>query len=195
MINTSNMTSIDTKRKTAIAIGSGLLLMAALSAIAFPHLGTLTASLALIGIFLLDLLISLGIYRYHNNDDPKLSKVSSALRLIYTAIFGIGIGSHISGDVSKFNMIWGIGLIVFGVHLVTLGVLSDRNKRPRGVTTLIKLLLIVAGIGYVTEYAGMLVVSYPAVFAALMQKIFVIPMVSGEIFYALWMLIKGGKTT
>ena len=181
------------KRRTAKIIGGALLLMAILSGIAIPALGTLTASIGLVGIFLLDIFASYGIYKYHKKEKPKLAKSSSLLRLLYTAIFGVGIGYHIAGNVPMFNKMWGIGLIIFGIHLITLGILFNNEGRKKWVNILIKSLLILAGIGYIIQYLGILLVPNPVGFAAIVQSIFIGPMILGEVFYGLWMLIKGGK--
>jgi hypothetical protein len=129
----------------------------------------------------------------HKKEKPKLAKVSSILRFIYTAVLGVGIGYHITGNVPMFNSIWGIGLIVFGIHLITLGILFNNEDGKKWVNILVRSLLIIAGIGYVIQYIGILIVPNPIGFAALIESFFIIPMILGEVFYALWMLIKGGK--
>lgn len=179
-------------RKIAKIIGGALLLMAVLSGIAIPALGTLSASLGLAGIFLLDILVSFGIQRYHKREKPRLAKTAGAFRLLYTAIFGVGIGYHIMGNVSMFKHFWGIGLITFGIHLITLGILFNNEGGKKWVKILIKSLLITAGIGYIVQYVGILLVPNPAGFAAVAEAIFIVPMILGEVLYAIWMLLKGG---
>lgn len=181
------------ERKTARIIGGSLLLMAVLAGISIPALGTLTASIGLVGVFLLDIMVSFGILKYHKKQKPKLAKTSSLLRLLYTAILGVGVGYLFAGSVPMFNKIWGVGLITFGLHLITLGVLFNNEGGKKWVNIMIKSLLIIAGIGYVLWYVGILVVPNPIGFAALMESIFILPMILGEVFYALWMLLKGGK--
>jgi hypothetical protein len=181
------------KRKTARTIGGALLLMAVLAGISIPAVGSLAASIGLVGVFLLDVLVSLGIIKYHKKEKPKLAKKSGILRLIYTAFLGVGIGYSFGGNVSMFNSIWGVGLIVFGVHLISLGILFNNNGGKKWVNILIKSLLIAAGIGYIIQYVGILLVPNPIGFAAAIETIFILPMILGEVSYALWMLIKGGK--
>ena len=181
------------KRKTARTIGGALLLMAVLAGISIPAVGSLAASIGLVGVFLLDVVVSLGIIKYHKKEKPKLAKKSGILRLIYTAFLGVGIGYSFGGNVSMFNSIWGVGLIVFGVHLISLGILFNNNGGKKWVNILIKSLLIAAGIGYIIQYVGILLVPNPIGFAAAIETIFILPMILGEVFYALWMLIKGGK--
>lgn len=182
------------ERKTPQIIGGALLLMAILAGVSIPALGSLTASLGLIGIFLLDILVSIGIYQYHKKEKPQLAKTTSMLRLIYTVIFGIGIWFHFAGNVPLFNKIWGVGLIVFGMHLIGLGALFSCKGGKRWVNVAIKSLLTIAGIGYMVQHVGILIVPNPVKFAALVESIFILPMIAGEVLYALWMLIKGGKS-
>jgi hypothetical protein len=181
------------QRKTAIITGASLLLMAVLAGIAMPVLGTLTASVGLIGIFILDLIVSFGVVKYHKKQKPKLAKTSGLLRILYTAFLGVAVGYHIAGSVAMFNKLWGIGLIFFGIHLITLGLLYDNEGGRKWLKYLIQSLLIIAGIGYIISYVGILLVPNPVGFLALMESIFIVPMILGEVFYALWMLIKGGK--
>ncbi len=191
----TDTTKMTTRRKIALTNGISLILMAILAGIAMPALGTAVASVGLIGIFLLDVLVSWSMWKYHKKERPKLSKVTSVLRLIYTAILGVAVGQHLAGNVAAFNHIWGIGLIAFGVHLIFLGIMYNNEGGKKWVNVLIKSLLITAGIGYLIQYIGILVVAGPVAFAAMIEPIFIVPMVLGEMLYALWMIIKGGKST
>jgi hypothetical protein len=70
------------QRKTAIVTGASLLLMAVLAGISMPALGTVMASVGLIGIFILDLLVAIGVVKYHKKEKPRLAKVSGFLRML-----------------------------------------------------------------------------------------------------------------
>ena len=181
------------QRKTALVLGGALLLMAVLSGISIPVLGTLTASIGVVGIFLLDMLVSFGIYKYHKKYKPQLAKMSSLLRLLYTGILGAGVGYHLAGNVLLFTKLWGVGLIAFGIHLISLGILFNNEGGKKWVNISIKSLLIIAGVGYTIQYVGILMVPNPVGFAILIEFIFILPMILGEVLYALWMLFKGGK--
>lgn len=157
-----------------------------------------------ISIFVLDLLASFGIYKYNKEEKPKMAALTGGLRLAYTGILGIGISellkvsttipaASIYQHIDKFNSMWGLGLIFFGFHLLTLGILFKNEGGKKWVNTAIKTLLIVAGIGYIIQYVGILLVPNPVTFAAFVEPIFIIPMILGEVFYALWTLFKGGK--
>jgi len=181
------------KRKEAIIKGGALVLMALLAVISIPVLGTVTASIGLVAILLLDVLVSIGIISYYRKEKPKLAKTTGFLRLLYSAIFGVGIGYHIFGNLAMFNKFWSLGLIAFGFHLIALGILFNNEGGKKWVNYTIKSLLIVAGIGYTLLNVGLLLVPNPIAFSALIKPIFIAPQVLGEILFALWMIIKGGK--
>ncbi|MBJ7429184.1 MAG: DUF4386 domain-containing protein [Bacteroidia bacterium] len=215
------------KRKLALIIGISLLLMAVVAAITVPPLtelfvlnnatltglnvtsnfGKYTAAVfgwVIIGI--LDLIASWGIYKYYKDEEPKKAKITSGLRVLYTAILGVGIAqlfmvsslssaATIYSHINMFNKIWGIGLIVFGFHLIALGLLYKNEGGKRWVNITIKSLLIAAGIGYIIQYVGIMLVANPVTYAAFVQPIFIIPMILGEILYAIWKIAKGGKKT
>jgi hypothetical protein len=155
-------------------------------------------------ILMLDVLIGLGVIRYYKKDKPKISALAGALRLLYSAVLAVGIGhlikaafassaASIYSGIAAFNMFWGLGLILFGVHLIVLGITFQNEGGKQWVTIAIKTLLILAGIGYIVQYVGILVVANPLVFAATMEAIFIVPMIISEISYGLWKLFKGGK--
>lgn len=181
------------KRKVAIIKGGSIILMAIIAAISIPALGTLTASIGLIAIFLLDILISISVFNYYKKDKPELAKTTSLLRLIYTVIFGVGIGYHIAGNVAMFNKFWSIGLIAFGLHLIALGILFNNEGGKKWVNIVIKSLLITAGIGYLLLNVGLLLVPNPITFSAIVESIFLLPQILGETSFGIWMIFKGGK--
>ncbi len=213
------------RRKLAMIIGGSLLLMAVVSAFTVPALSGLfvagnTALTALnvtsnfgrftgavagwVGIGLLDVAASIGIYKYHKKDKPKLAKLTGGLRLLYSAILGVGIAqlfrvsssssaASIYNNISGFNKFWEVGLITFGLHLIGLGIMHKKKEGKKWVSVAIRSLLIIAGAGYVIQYTGMLFAANPLKFAAFIEPVFIVPMILGEITYAIWMMIKGGK--
>lgn len=181
------------RRKAAVFVGTSLLVMAVLAGIAIPSIGTLMSRIGLLGVFVLDIIVSLGIYIYYKKSNPNLAMMTSAIRLIYTSILGVAIAYLFAGDVPMFNKLFGIGLITFGFHLIALGVLFNNESGKKWVNGLMKFLLIIAGIAYIIQHAGSLVVTNPIEFSALIQSIFILPMILAEVGYALWMIIKGGK--
>lgn len=156
-------------------------------------------------ILALDLLVSAGVYTYYKKEKPKVAFTSAVLRLIYSIFLGVAIyqllkitlatpAPAIYNHLHTFNSIWGWGLIAFGLHLITLSILFKNEGGKKWLTITIKMLLILAGTGYLVVYVGMLIASIPMAFKAAIESVFLIPMILGEVFFALWMLIKGGKS-
>lgn len=217
----------DYRRKVAVITGLSLLMMAVFSGFAVPLLSGLFVSgdvaltgfnvlsnfgkyigsvIAWIGILLMDILVSLGVYQYYKKEKPKKAKLTSALRMAYSAVLGVGVmqllsvtrassATAIYNHIQLFNKFWGLGLIVFGFHLISLGILYTNEGGKKWVNVLIKSLLIVAGVGYIIQYVGILLVPNPITFAAFVEPIFIVPMILGEPLYAIWKMAKGGKET
>jgi len=152
-------------------------------------------------IFICDLIVSLGVYLLFQEKNNKLALSTAWLRFFYTIILGIAISRLIMVSISYenliynlnlFNEIWSFGLTIFGLHLICLSYLfyneSVWNK-------LISLLLILAGIGYLVTYIGELVLPNFGNYKQTIEMIFMAPMILGEIGFAIWLLIKGGKNT
>lgn len=162
------------------------------------------SAIAWLVILFLDLLVSVGVYAYYKKEKAKIAFISASLRLLYSIFLGAAIyrllkvttsvpPTAIYVHIRAFYAIWGWGLIVFGLHLMVLGILFKNESGKKWPAIIIKALLILAGAGYLVLYAGMLIVPDPLAFKAIVEPVFLVPMILGEIFFALWMLVKGGK--
>ncbi len=224
-MNTKNTNNSNSKRNLAVLIGIALLLMAILAAFSATaisgmfvlgnssltalnvvnHFSNFTAAImAWFGILLLDIFVSVGIYKYYKKEHPKQASITGFLRLIYSLFLGFSIfqllkvtvatpALSIYSALNTFNRIWSWGLIAFGLHLIALGILFNNEGGKKWVNYTIKTLLMLAGLGYIIINVGILMSPNPIAFKALLQSIFLIPMIFGEVFFALWMLVKGGK--
>lgn len=213
------------KRKMALIMGISLLIMAAIAAFAVPAVtggfvlgdASLTALqvtrnfgkylwgvVGWIGILLLDVVVSIGVYKYYEKEKNKEAALTGGLRLAYAGFLSLAIAQllkvttstpaiSVYNSLNMFNNLWSWGLLVFGLHLVTLGVLYNNEGGKKWVNFTIKSLLTLAGLGYMIINIGMLLVANPVGFAATLQPFFLIPMILGEVLFALWMIFKGGK--
>ena len=212
-----------TKRNTALITGFSIILMAVAAGYSVGNVfGSLvvadndnltteniindislfkTGIIGWVVIFICDLIVSLGVYLLFQENNNKLALSTAWLRFFYTIILGIAISRLIMVSISYenliynlnlFNEIWSFGLTIFGLHLICLSYLfyneSVWNK-------LISLLLILAGIGYLVTYIGELVLPNFGNYKQTIEMIFMAPMILGEIGFAIWLLIKGGKNT
>ncbi len=154
---------------------------------------------------LVDIILAFPLYTLFKSVNGLAAKTSSALRVVNGAIFGIalinlfniatlsssGITELEAGVLSlldKFDFIWNIGLVFFGIHLLLLGWLIFKSLNLPGI---IGIFLQVAGIGYLVDSGAKLFLSNYDQFQAIFEMIVIIPGVIGEFSLTLWLLIKG----
>ena len=128
-------------------------------------------------VLICDVVVAWGLYMLLEPVDAKLSLFTAWLRVVYAVVLGIALSALVVVTIllsnadylsvlepgqlhvyvlTLFNAyyeVWGVGFIIFGAHLLILGVLalkSDYVPRFLGV------LLVVAGVGYIGEYTGRL---------------------------------------
>ncbi len=129
--------------------------------------------------------------------EHPLSVLSTLFRMMHAAIMAVAIfalpevltlasDKEILQQVSIFNTIWLLGLFFFGIHIVLLGIIFSRIR-------IIKLLLIVAGTMYMIDTAAHFSLPNYDGYASLFLALVAIPSVLGEMSFAIWLMIKGGK--
>ena len=160
----------------------------------------------LIGILIvlvLDVVVSWTLYLYFKNDNRKIALLSGVLRIVYTVIFGIATyylarnlaspdynNEIITENYNSFQTIWSFGLIVFGVHLLVIGVLMKLHKR---IPAFLWCLTIIAGASYMLVHGLKTTMPQLTELTTTLNNILGLPMALGELALAIWLLIKGGK--
>ena len=154
---------------------------------------TLAASAWLL-VALLDVIVSIGVYLLYQQTYHWLAATSGGLRAVYAAILVVAtlalFDSSLNGKASKvylafeqFEFIWSIALMVFGVHLCSLGYLVNKSANAPSV---VGWLLIGAGISYLLSKGGGLagfdLTEIEPILAALM--------IVGELGFAVWLITK-----
>jgi Domain of unknown function (DUF4386) len=152
-------------------------------------------------VLLLDVLVSYTLYEYFRKDNKKLALWSGIFRIIYSIVFGIAI-FYLSNNIGQldnaivienynlFHKIWSIGLIVFGIHLLILGLLMRIHKLiPR----ILCYLMLIAGMSYILIH--LLKTFFPRLITLSdsLNTILGLPMALAEIWLAIWLIAKGGK--
>jgi len=163
------------------------------------------AMLAMVLVAVLDVLVAWALFGFFRPVHEGASRLAAWLRVAYAAIFAVAIGElagalhllrgadHLktfSVDqlqteallrIDAFHDIWNIALVFFGVHLVLIGVIAYRSGYvPKWVGAL----LVLAGVGYVVDsFGALLVADYSLTVGALT---FV-----GEVVFMIWLLVKG----
>ncbi len=154
-------------------------------------------------IIITDLLVSWGIFHYFRNENMGFSAMTAGLRVIYTVILAaavsqlVAVSSSVQGGntqrvmllLTRFDRIWSFGLIVFGIHLILLSVASFRYENK-----VLGILLLAAGVSYLLIHTMEGFLPRFSDFTGRLESILAIPMTLGEMVFALWMIIRGGKT-
>lgn len=156
----------------------------------------LTGVISWVLILICDLLTSYGVIVLFKSVNEELAKLSGWLRIIYSSILAAAIynliGAYIytneaSVYLESFFGIWSLGLIIFGLHLMVLAYLFC-NKQVWHI--LICSMLMLAGIGYFVIHFGDNVINNFGETKALLESIFMAPMILGEIGLAIYLLVK-----
>ncbi|KAG2389571.1 hypothetical protein C9374_014131 [Naegleria lovaniensis] len=105
-----------------------------------------------------DIISAISMYQVFKSISVALSWWVGCLRMIYSVIFGYAIlqlfkgyavvmsdGKDFMDYFNSYESIWAFGLMIFGVHLVLLGILARRSSF---VAKWISLMIVVAGVAY-----------------------------------------------
>ncbi len=163
-------------------------------------------------IFILDGLVAWSLYHFFKKSNKGLAFLSSFLRVIYTAFLGIAIYNLpqvmtvINDQLGQFGMnngmdqvmhylnsfedIWSKSLIIFGFHLTLLGFLAFKADY---VPKIWGVLLVIAGFSY--SYLHGMYAFFPQIKEHLIviESILSVPMIVGEVGFAVWLVARGGK--
>lgn len=164
-------------------------------------------------VLICDVLAAWGLYVFFKPAGRDLSLLSAWFRLLYAAILGTALLKYIevltltsSSEMmaaygtellqarvvllDAFDDMWSFGLVVFGIHLGIMGYLVFKSGyAPK----FFGVLLYIAFLGYlVTNLANLLSPTYEN-YEMILQWIFIVPMVVGEVGLGVWLLIRGAK--
>lgn len=142
-----------------------------------------------------DVVVAWALFKLYKSH--PLSGLSTYFRMMHAAIMGVAIFAlpmtltlrnelEILKQVEIFNTIWLIGLFFFGIHLILLGKIIVKPK-------LIAIFLIIAGIMYMADTAAHFMMPNYKEYSSVFLAFVAIPSIVGEMSFAIWLLIKGGK--
>lgn len=166
-------------------------------------------------VFILDVVIAWALYIFFRTLSRDLSLVTAWFRLVYTAFLGVGLiyffrvlqlvsgadyltafgtgqlDAHVMMSLDAFEFAWLIGLVCFGVHLVLLGSLALRSA---SIPRLLGYVLILAGAAYVFDTLAHAALANYEDYENVFLAIVAIPSVIGELWFAMWLLMRGGRS-
>ena len=168
-----------------------------------------TSLVTWLAVVVVDIALSVTLYLLLRPVSHALSLLAAALRLVYAAVLAAvllnlfdafllltgsqraaGLGEQqrqvlASAAIDTFSTGFLIALVLFGVHLLTLGFLLHRS---RYVPRVFGVLLVAAGVGYVVDsLAGLFIADHGGLLSAALLT----PAVVGEIGLTAWLLLRG----
>ena len=158
---------------------------------------------SLLAVAALDIIVAIGLYVFLAPAGKTVSLVGAWFRVAYSAVFaasltnlamipgllseagqlGEQLQTQVLLSVNSFNAGWMVGLLFFGFHLMAIGYLAVKSDY---VPRFIGVLLLVAGVGYLVDTVGILLL--PGYALSLGQYTFI-----GELVFPVWLLMRGGK--
>lgn len=160
-------------------------------------------------ILLLDLLVAWGLCEYFKSTDRNLSVITAMLRVIYSGFLAAAISNlilalidsngdeyvridlseiqaHVMPSIVAFYSVWSAGLIVFGIHLLALGLLVLASTDAPKV---IGYLLLAAAFSYLAVHLSywLLPKNYNDQIAVV-EMFLSVPMAVGELAFGVWLL-------
>lgn len=158
-------------------------------------------------VVILDVLVAWALYIVFKSVNPALSLLTAWFRVVYAAILGVALADLmmvllILGNdsypvllgesqlnarvllfVDSFNITWNAGLLIFGLHLVLLGILAVKSGFVHRIPGY---LVILAGLGYLADGLGDILI--PGYDMTISMLTFI-----GEVILIFWLLIRGRK--
>ncbi len=148
---------------------------------------------ALMVVVILDIVVACALMALFESVNRSVATMAAVFRIAYATVFMVAI-SQLAGSlallgdpdqalraVADFHTIWGAGYALFSIHLVLVGYLVYRSGfAPK----FLGVLLIVAGLGYLLDEIGSVLVSGYALDIARFSFV-------GEAVLIFWLLIKG----
>ncbi|MFT3797960.1 DUF4386 family protein [Microbacterium sp.] len=105
--------------------------------------------------------------------------------MVYAAAFAVAAGFLFEpADVDRFHAIWEAALLIFGLHLILVGVAIIRAT---ALPTLVGVLVLISGAGYAIDAVSMAI--SPSAPLTLGEVLFV-----GEVVLAIWLLGWAGRS-
>lgn len=143
-----------------------------------------------------DIVVAWTLYEMYKNHIA--STLSTFFRVAHAIMMGIAVfalsfvftattNESVLHYVDTFNMIWLIGLFFFGFHLLLL------PKIISAIPKWIKIFLVAAGIMYIIDTSAHILLPNYATYADIFLTLVAIPSILGEMAFAVWMFIKGGR--
>ena len=155
-------------------------------------------------IFITDLVVAIALYLFFRSTSKQTAALTAFIRIIYTLLLGIAIyqlyrivpvlsslnpdAFEISTHLHMFEKLWSLGLVVFGLHLIGLGYLSDQST---SVPKLLGYLLYFGGTCYTFLHGARHLSLFDEQLLVSAENFLALPMALAEILLAFWLIYFG----
>ncbi len=161
-------------------------------------------------IAVLDVLIAWALHVLLRANGHDRSLLAAWLRVVYSGLLAVSLASLLRADalvaradqlgeaaatevavaLATFDLVWQVGLVFFGCHLlVVTALLVGPLQPPRG----LRLLLGVAGVAYVVDALLQVGMTGHAAIADVMLPVVAVPSMLGEGWLTGWLLLRAGQ--
>lgn len=158
-----------------------------------------------------DVLVAWALYLFFNPLHGPLSLLGMLFRLVYTAMFGTALFNLVAGFrmltspagfssgllqsqalqcFQGFDDAWALALVFFGIHLLLVARLIFKASV---VPKWLGYVLLIAGVAYLSDNLCKLLLPSYAAWKVVLTTLVAIPSMVGELGFAIWLLMKGGK--
>ncbi|MFC6357085.1 DUF4386 domain-containing protein [Luethyella okanaganae] len=196
------LTPTNSVRRASLTAAASLLAMAFIAGFAHFFLLTAESPIALfrlgvasfVVVVILDIVVAWALLTVLIVIDQGWAILAAWFRVAFAAVFAVAIGvlaqplpgsadgTFRASTLETFDAIWTVGLILFGMHLLVVGVLV---AGPSVAEKVVGILLVIAGLGYVVDGFGFVLM--PELSVAVSEYTFV-----GEVVFIGWLFVKGG---
>lgn len=165
--------------------------------------------LGFIVMLLFDVVLIWSLFGLTKSISKNISYLASFFRLLHALLFGValfklwkiyeltfnasntsGLQNRVSELLLNFDILWTVGLLFFGIHLIILGYLAIKST---DIPKVLGILLILAAIGYIIDGIAKLCMPNYSDYKAIFEVIVIMPSVIGEFSFTAWLLFKGFK--
>jgi hypothetical protein len=167
--------------------------------------GEAPARLAVLGflaVVVLDIVVAWGLAGFLRRDTPSLATLAGWLRVGYAGMLGaavIRLGEGLRAEdptlafagVRGFDEGWRLALLVFGVHLVVVGIALLRTT---GVPRWLAVGVVLAGLAYVVDTVVRTMLADPSSAGMALTVVVAVLATLGELGLAVWLLVRGRRS-
>lgn len=165
--------------------------------------------LAFVAMLAFDVILVFTLFYVTKKASRKISAIASGFRLLHAIGFGMALmcliqiyqitdrplgmdmtelQNTVMSLLLKFDEIWAVGLLLFGIHLAFLGYLSFKSDLiPKSMGYL----LFLAAMGYLVSCTAQLLIPNYAEYEQGFELLVMVFGVVGELAFTIWLLIKG----